>query len=87
MAQLLFTQAHVDDFRRDGVVLIRGLFVDVVDTIRAGIDANLAARTGSTRVQLLHEHVLVEEPGTAKPTTRYQDGPYHFVAGRRAVSF
>ena len=132
MTPSLLTQTHVDDFRRDGVVLIRGLFTDSVETIRAGIDANLtapgpyaaenltadeggrffddycnwsvipefervarrspaaavaAALTSSTRVQLFHEHVLVKEPGTSKPTPWHQDGPYYFVAGRQTVSF
>ena len=39
----LVTQAHVDDFRRDGVVLIRGLFAGFIDAIRTGIERNLAA--------------------------------------------
>ena len=38
----LITQGHVDAFHRDGVVLIRGLFDDFIDSIRAGIDQNLA---------------------------------------------
>ena len=46
-----------------------------------------AALTGSTRVQLFHEHVLVKEPGTSKPTPWHQDAPYYFVGGERHVSF
>jgi ectoine hydroxylase-related dioxygenase (phytanoyl-CoA dioxygenase family) len=42
---------------------------------------------GSTRVQLFHDHVLVKEPGTSKPTPWHQDGPYYFVQGRQTVSF
>ena len=41
----------------------------------------------SDTVQLFHDHVLVKEPGTAKPTPWHQDGPYYFVAGRQTVSF
>ncbi len=42
---------------------------------------------GSTRVQMFHDHVLVKEPGTSKPTPWHQDGPYYFVEGRQTVSF
>jgi ectoine hydroxylase-related dioxygenase (phytanoyl-CoA dioxygenase family) len=42
---------------------------------------------GSARVQMFHDHVLVKEPGTAKPTPWHQDGPYYFVDGRQTVSF
>ncbi|PID59583.1 MAG: phytanoyl-CoA dioxygenase [Gammaproteobacteria bacterium] len=38
----LITQTHIDDYQRDGVVLIKGLFADQVDTIRAGIERNMA---------------------------------------------
>ena len=46
-----------------------------------------AALMQSDTVQLFHDHVLVKEPGTAKPTPWHQDGPYYFVAGRQTVSF
>ncbi|SMX25362.1 phytanoyl-CoA dioxygenase family protein [Boseongicola aestuarii] len=36
------TQSDIDDYQRDGVVLIKGLFADHVDTLRAGIDRNMA---------------------------------------------
>jgi ectoine hydroxylase-related dioxygenase (phytanoyl-CoA dioxygenase family) len=42
---------------------------------------------GSARVQLFHDHVLVKEPGTAKPTPWHTDGPYYFVQSRQTVSF
>lgn len=45
------------------------------------------ALMGSERVQLFHDHVLVKEPGTAKPTPWHSDGPYYFVEGRQSVSF
>lgn len=41
----------------------------------------------SDRVQVFHDHVLVKEPGTSKPTPWHQDGPYYFVEGNQNVSF
>lgn len=41
----------------------------------------------SRSVQLFHDHVLVKEPGTSKPTPWHSDGPYYFVQGRQTVSF
>ena len=41
----------------------------------------------SSKVQLFHEHVLVKEPGTIKPTPWHQDSPYYFVDGSQTVSF
>ena len=46
-----------------------------------------ATLMGSATAQLFHDHVLVKEPGTVKPTPWHQDGPYYFVAGRQTVSF
>ena len=128
----LLTQDHIDAFQRDGVVLIKGLFADHVETLRAGIDRNMAEpgpyaaenlkegeagrffddycnwtripefeeviRTsaaaevaadlmGSSRVQVFHDHILVKDPGTSKPTPWHQDGPYYFVDGTQNVSF
>ncbi len=37
----------------------------------AAVAANLM---GSSRVQMFHDHVLVKEPGTSKPTPWHQDG-------------
>ncbi|MCB1409146.1 MAG: phytanoyl-CoA dioxygenase family protein, partial [Rhodobacteraceae bacterium] len=132
MPHPLVTQADIDQFQRDGVVVIRGLWADWVDTIRAGIDRNLAdpgpyaaenLKPGeggrffddycnwdripefaevirksavaevaadlmqSTGVQMFHDHVLIKEPGTTKPTPWHQDGPYYFVEGRQTISF
>jgi len=132
MTAPLVTPTQVDTFERDGVVLIRGLFADHVEAIRAGIERNLAdpgdhaaenltagdagrffddycnwtriaefeavarrseaarvaaALMRSERVQLFHDHVLVKEPGTSKPTPWHQDSPYYFVGGRQSVSF
>jgi ectoine hydroxylase-related dioxygenase (phytanoyl-CoA dioxygenase family) len=128
----LITQDHIDTFQRDGVVLVKGLFKDHVETLRTGIDRNMAEpgpygaenlkageggrffddycnwtriaefeeviRTSpaaevaadlmsSNRVQVFHDHVLVKEPGTSKPTPWHQDGPYYFVDGIQNVSF
>ncbi|NQU57486.1 MAG: phytanoyl-CoA dioxygenase family protein [Rhodospirillales bacterium] len=41
----------------------------------------------SARVQMFHDHVLVKEPGTAKPTPWHQDAPYYFVEGEQTLSF
>ncbi|MEO0357638.1 MAG: phytanoyl-CoA dioxygenase family protein, partial [Pseudomonadota bacterium] len=38
----MITQDHIDAYDQDGVVLIKGLFADHVDTLRAGIDRNMA---------------------------------------------
>lgn len=128
----LVTQDHVDQFQRDGVTLIKGLWADHVETLRAGVARNMetpgpyaaenlhkgeagrffddycnwqripefetvirnsaAAEVAadlmqSRSTQLFHEHVLVKEPGTSKPTPWHQDGPYYFVSGRQTVSF
>ncbi|WP_323019458.1 phytanoyl-CoA dioxygenase family protein [Pararhodobacter sp.] len=128
----LVTQADIDAFQRDGVVLIKGLFRDHVDGLRRGIERNMAepgpyaaenlkAGEGgrffddycnwtripefeqairhspaaevaadlmqSRQVQMFHDHVLVKEPGTSKPTPWHQDGPYYFVEGKQTVSF
>jgi len=42
---------------------------------------------GSSQVQMFHDHVLVKEPGTSKPTPWHQDAPYYFVEGQQTVSF
>ncbi len=56
--------------------------------IRQSDVADVAAKLmGSDRVQLFHDHVLVKEPGTSKPTPWHQDQPYYFVEGRQNVSF
>lgn len=58
------------------------------DVIRQSAAAEVAADLmGSDAVQLFHDHILVKEPGTSKPTPWHQDGPYYFVEGRQTVSF
>ena len=126
------TQAMVEAYQRDGVVLVKGLWADWVEELRAGVARNMAAPSsaqmatlkpgeagqffddycnwtripefeavirqsevaavaarlmGSHRVQMFHDHVLVKEPGTTKPTPWHTDGPYYFVEGRQTVSF
>jgi len=46
-----------------------------------------AALMQSSTVQMFHDHVLVKEPGTSKPTPWHQDSPYYFVNGQQSVSF
>lgn len=132
MTHPLISDEDIQTYQRDGVVLIRGLFADHVEALRAGIarnmtepgpyaSENLHAGEGgrffddycnwqripefvqvigtspvaqvaadlmqSQTVQVFHDHVLVKEPGTAKPTPWHQDRPYYFVDGRQTVSF
>jgi ectoine hydroxylase-related dioxygenase (phytanoyl-CoA dioxygenase family) len=125
------TEAMVEAYQRDGVVLVKGLWANWVDMLRAGVARNMANPTQqmptlkpgeagrffddycnwtripefaavirqsdaamvaaklmrSDRVQLFHDHVLVKEPGTTKPTPWHTDGPYYFVEGQQTVSF
>lgn len=37
----IITQEQIDTYRRDGVVLVRGLFADHVETLRAGVARNM----------------------------------------------
>lgn len=60
-------------------------FVDLVRNSPAADAA--AALMDSRRVQMFHDHVLIKEPGTAKPTPWHQDSPYYFVDGEQCVSF
>ena len=132
MTHPLVTQKHIDDYQRDGVVLVKGLFKGQVEQLRAGIARNMAEPgpyaaenlkegengrffddycnwtripefseaikaspaaavaadlMSSQTVQMFHDHVLVKEPGTSKPTPWHQDGPYYFVEGQQTVSF
>ena len=113
-------------------MVVRGLFLDWVEAIAAGIERNMrepgpyaadniasdqpgrffddycnwtripefeqvvraspaaqaaAAFMRSNTAQFFHDHVLVKEPGTQKPTPWHQDSPYYFVEGEKTVSF
>ncbi len=132
MPDNLVSTADIDTYQRDGVVVVRGLVSDFVETLREGVAFNMAnpgpyaaenlqpgtpgrffddycnwerieafetvirqsrmaevaaSLMGSKTVQLFHEHVLVKEAATAKPTPWHQDGPYYFVEGSQTVSF
>lgn len=63
-----------------------------IEEFRAAIEGSQVAAVaaelmGSQKVQVFHDHVLVKEPGTAKPTPWHQDAPYYFVDGEQTVSF
>ena len=60
-------------------------FKDFVEN--SGVGALAATLMGSKSAQMFHDHILVKEPGTAKPTPWHQDMPYYFVEGRQTVSF
>ncbi|WP_127903949.1 phytanoyl-CoA dioxygenase family protein [Solirhodobacter olei] len=60
-------------------------FKEVITTSPAAAVA--ADLMQSATVQMFHDHVLVKEPGTSKPTPWHQDGPYYFVEGRQTISF
>lgn len=63
-------------------------FAEFEDAIRLSPAAEVAADLmASDAVQVFHEHILVKEPGTSKPTPWHQDGPYYFVDGIQNVSF
>lgn len=42
LKQLKLSQTTINDFERNGVVLIKGLFKDWVEVLRAGIERNMA---------------------------------------------
>ena len=122
----------VETYATEGVVVVRGLFANHVNDLRAGVARNMAdpgpyaaenlhahesgrffddycnwqripdfrhvieTSAGSEvaadlmqsrTARLFHDHVLVKEPGTSKPTPWHQDGPYYFVDGMQTVSF
>ena len=41
MPHPLVTRSDINVFQRDGVVLVKGLFADYVDELRAGIASNM----------------------------------------------
>jgi ectoine hydroxylase-related dioxygenase (phytanoyl-CoA dioxygenase family) len=58
------------------------------DFIEKSPAAEIAAGImGSKTAQFFHDHVLIKEPGTQKPTPWHQDIPYYFVNGSQTVSY
>ncbi|MFV2091806.1 MAG: phytanoyl-CoA dioxygenase family protein, partial [Hyphomicrobiales bacterium] len=56
--------------------------------IRNSAAAEIAAKImDSQTAQFFHDHILIKEPGTSKPTPWHQDIPFYFVDGRQCVSF
>ena len=43
MTHPLITQDHIDQYQRDGATLVRGLFRDQLELLRAGVEANMQA--------------------------------------------
>lgn len=60
-------------------------FEEVIRNSPAGEVA--ADLMNSNQVQVFHDHILVKEPGTSKPTPWHQDAPYYFVSGQQNISF
>jgi ectoine hydroxylase-related dioxygenase (phytanoyl-CoA dioxygenase family) len=132
MPHPLITQADIETFQNEGVVLIKNLFANYVEDLREGLAFNMknpgpyaaenlskgergrffddycnwnripefkkvifegpagavaADLMKSEKVQIFHDHILVKEPGTSKPTPWHQDAPYYFVEGQQTVSF
>lgn len=55
--------------------------------VRESPAGELAARAMQSKTaQFFHDHVLVKEPGTPKPTPWHQDSPYYFVEGKQTAS-
>jgi ectoine hydroxylase-related dioxygenase (phytanoyl-CoA dioxygenase family) len=127
------SRRQIEDYRRDGAVVLRGVFTDWVEALRRGVESNMAspgpygsenvlagdgggrffddycnwqripeftafmrnspaaglagALMGSRTVQVFHDHVLVKEPGTPKPTPWHQDMPYYCVTGMQTGSY
>ena len=129
---MYLSESQIEDYERDGAIVIKGVFKDWIDCLRAGFDAVLAepsehgrenVATGDTgrffedycnwqridefkrwiydspgaeiaaeatrskQIQVFHEHILVKEPGTAKPTPWHQDMPYYCVNGEQTASY
>ena len=55
--------------------------------VRQSPAGEIAARSmRSATAQFFHDHVLVKESDTIKPTPWHQDSPYYFVEGSQTVS-
>lgn len=61
---------------------------EFADFVHQSPVAEAGARLMQTsKVQMFHDHVLVKEPGTSKPTPWHQDSPYYFADGDQTISF
>ncbi len=61
---------------------------EFVEIVRNSPAARAAAELMQSKTaQMFHDHILVKEPGTSKPTPWHQDAPYYFVDGAQTVSF
>jgi hypothetical protein len=40
----ILNQEKIETFKRDGVILLEGVFDDWIETLRAGVDTNMAQR-------------------------------------------
>ena len=61
---------------------------EFAQTVLESPAARLAAKfMRAETAQFFHEHVLVKEPGTQKPTPWHTDLPYYFLEGRQTISF
>ena len=54
MLSELITQNDIETFEKDGVVLIKNLFADYVDTINKGIEFNLSNPSKYAAENLFH---------------------------------
>ncbi len=55
--------------------------------VRQSPAAQIAAEAMQSKTaQFFHDHVLVKEPRTPKPTPWHQDSPYYFVEGQQTAS-
>jgi hypothetical protein len=54
MTHPLITKTQIDRFQRDGVVMIKGLFADHVDTLREGVARNMV-EPGPYAAENLHK--------------------------------
>ena len=85
----LVTQQHIDDYARDGAVLVRGLFADFVDDF--GCRACVAAFTAGAAAQVVDHHpgaVIGHHhcDGAADPSARPGDEHDPAIHSSHAIS-
>ena len=74
---------HVEAYKRAGVVLLRAVFSDWVDTLRKGLQRNLE---NPRQFAFPCESNPDGEPGTRHATPWHQDLPYYCVDGTQTAS-